>query len=131
MIEGYDSYGRKLYMTRQQWRDNVLLGNLEKARGNPEQLYDLLLGALTDGFAADLVSYAEELHRVDSVPERGATILAIVYMQSGRLDDAERVLKSFLARYALRAEDLTAAGTFYGTALARVDGTCRRTCSRR
>jgi tetratricopeptide (TPR) repeat protein len=99
LIQVYDSYGRKLYITREQWRDNVLLGNLEQAGGNPEQLYGLLVGALNDGFAADVVPYAEQLQRVDPIPARGATILGIVYMENNRLDDAERVLKDFLLAY--------------------------------
>jgi len=96
LIQVYDSYGRKLYITREQWRDHVLLGNLEKAHDNPEQLYGLLVGALRDGFAADVISFAEQLQRVDSIPSRGATILGIVYMENSRLEDAERVLKDYL-----------------------------------
>ncbi len=66
MIRVYDSYGRELFMTRQEWRDKVLLGNLERNKGNPTELYRLLVGALHDGFAADVVPYAELFYRADN-----------------------------------------------------------------
>ncbi|MGH8489424.1 MAG: tetratricopeptide repeat protein [Gammaproteobacteria bacterium] len=99
MIRVYDGYGRELFITKQQWKDNVLLGNLETARNNPEQLYGMLVGALHDGFAADIIPYAEHLWRTDPIPSRGAAILGIVYMDVNRLDDAERVLSDFIAAH--------------------------------
>jgi len=99
MIKVFDEYGREVFITREQWRENVLLGNLENKRNNPDELYGMLVGALEDGFAADIVSYAEHLQRTDPNPDRGSAILGIVYMQSGRLDDAQRVLEGYTARY--------------------------------
>jgi tetratricopeptide (TPR) repeat protein len=99
MIRVYDGYGRELFITKQQWKDNVLLGNLETARDNPEQLYGMLVSALHDGFAADIIPYAEHLWRTDPIPSRGAAILGIVYMDVNRLDDAERVLNDFIAAH--------------------------------
>ena len=74
MIRVFDEYGREMFLTKQQWKA-TLLGNLDKARNDPDQLYALLVGALEDGFGADIVSYAEQLHRTDPVFARGATIL--------------------------------------------------------
>lgn len=99
MVKVYDGYGREMFITKEQWRDNVLLGNLEEKRDDPDQLYGMLVGALQDGFAADVVPYAEHLHRTDHVLSRGATILGIVYMENDRLDDAERTLQGFLSKH--------------------------------
>lgn len=99
MIRVYDGYGREMFITRQQWRDNVLLGNLEKVKADPEQLYGMLVSALQDGFAVDIVPYAEHLWRTDLIPSRGATILGIVYMEVNRLDDAQRVLEGVIAAH--------------------------------
>lgn len=99
MIKVFDEYGREIFITREQWRENVLIGNLENKRNNPDELYSMLIGALEDDFAADVVSYAEHLQRIDHIPARGTTILGIVYMQSGRLDDAQRVLEEYITRY--------------------------------
>jgi len=99
MIKVFDEYGREVFISRQQWRDNVLLGNLENHRDNPDELYGMLIGALEDGFASDVVSYAEHFKRIDPIPSRGATILGIVYMESDRLDDAQRVFDAYTAQY--------------------------------
>ena len=98
MIRTYDEYGREMFISKQQWRDNVLLGNLENNRNNPDELYSMIVGALEDGFAADVVGHAERLKNIDPIPTRGATILGIVYMEVGRLDDAQRVFEEFTAR---------------------------------
>jgi tetratricopeptide (TPR) repeat protein len=97
MIKVYDGYGREMFITKQQWKDNVLLDNLEQKRDDPDELYGMLVGALEDGFAADIVPYAEHLWRTDPVPSRGTTILGIIYMENNRLDDAERIFRDFLS----------------------------------
>ena len=99
MIRVYDEYGREMFVTKQQWKDDVLLVNLEKAKGDPERLYGMLVGAMRDGFVADIVPYAEHLWRTDPVSSRGAAVLGIVYMQVNRLDDAQRVLEGFIAAH--------------------------------
>ncbi|SFH55536.1 tetratricopeptide repeat protein [Planctomicrobium piriforme] len=99
MIKVYDEFGREMFITRQQWRDNVLLGDLEKKRDDPDHLYGMIAGALEDGFASDVIPYAEHLHRIDSNSPRSATILGVVYMENNRLDDAERILSDFLSKH--------------------------------
>jgi len=96
LIKFYDSYGRELYITRQEWRDKVLRDNLEKAKNDPDRLYDLIVSALDDGFAADVVKYAEILQIIDPHADRGAVTLGVVYLKVGRLNDAERTLTSYL-----------------------------------
>jgi hypothetical protein len=49
LIRVFDSYGRELFMTRQHWRDGVLLGSLKKARNKPDELYNLIVSALKEG----------------------------------------------------------------------------------
>lgn len=78
MICVFDGYGREIYIPRRQWRDKVLLVNLKKYRNNPDELYYMLVGALQDGFAAEIIPFAEHLYRIDSIPSRAAIILAIV-----------------------------------------------------
>lgn len=99
VIKVRDEYGRELQITKEQWRDNVLLGNLDKARNDPDQLYGMLSAALEDGFAQDIIPYAEHLHRTDPTPSRGAVLLGVVYMEVGRLADAQRVLEQFLSAH--------------------------------
>jgi len=118
LIRVFDGYGREMFITKQQWKDDVLLGNLRKAKTDPEQLHAMLAGALQDGFAADIVPYAEHLWRTDPVPSRGATILGIVYMEVNRLDDAQRVLSQL---YAQKRHDWQQTLSFWDTELAKAD----------
>lgn len=93
LIRVFDKYGREMFITREEWRDNILKGNIEKAWDNPDELYSLIFQSLHDEFVQEVVEASEQLHRIDPVPSRGATVLGIVYMKTGRLDDAEQVLK--------------------------------------
>ena len=99
MIRVFDKYGREMFITKQQWRDNVLLGSMEQQKDKPEQLANMLIGAVQDGFAGDVIGFAELLHRSDPDASRGATILGIVYMEASRLDDARRVLEEFVRKH--------------------------------
>lgn len=107
LIHVYDAYGRELAITKQEWRDKILLDSLESARHDPERLHQMIVAALADGFAEDVLPYAEHLHRTDTIFSRGATLLAVVYMQLNRLDDAERVLQQYLRLHGEDAYVLT------------------------
>jgi tetratricopeptide (TPR) repeat protein len=95
-IKVYDKYGREFFITRQEWKDKILIGNLEKVKTNPDELYNALVAALQDDFFEDVIKYAEILHKIDPIKSRGAIILGIVYMKCNRLNDAEQVLTDFL-----------------------------------
>jgi tetratricopeptide (TPR) repeat protein len=99
MIRVFDAYGRELFITREQWRDNVLLGNLEKAKGNPDELAALIVGALRDGFAKDVLPYAEHLQGSDPASARGATLLGVAYLAAGQAAAAERVLRGHVTQH--------------------------------
>jgi len=98
LVKVYDAYGRELMIPKQEWLDKVLLGNLENARDDPQQLHGLLITALNDGFAKHVVKYAERLHENDPDAARSTIVLGVVYMECGRLDDAERVFKKHLRK---------------------------------
>jgi tetratricopeptide (TPR) repeat protein len=99
MIRVHDAYGRELFITRNQWRDSVLLGNIEKAWNNPDELYHLIISALTDGFRSDVVKAAEQLYKIDLNPVRGACIWGIVLNEEGRLDEAEAIFQRHMAKH--------------------------------
>lgn len=99
LIRVHDAYGREMFITRQQWRDNVLLGNLQKVWDKPDDLYQMILSALNDGFRADVLDAARHLHQIDPDHERGACLWGIVLLEEGRLDLAETVFKNFIAQY--------------------------------
>ncbi len=93
MIKVYDEYDREIYINKNDWLDSVLIGNLEKNRDNPDELYNLIVSALNDGFEAHIQDASARLFEIDPVKERGACIFAIVLMKNKDLDQAEKILK--------------------------------------
>lgn len=97
MMRVFDKFGRELFITRDQWRTNVLPGSIQSNWNQPDPLYGVILGALNDGFRAEVVDAARQLYTIDTDPLRGACIWGIVLMEEGRLDEAERVFREFLS----------------------------------
>ena len=99
MIRVHDAYGRELFITREQWRDSVLLGNIEKMWNKPDELYGMILSALNDGFRSDVVHAARHLYNIDPDRVRAACVWGIVLNEEGRLNEAETVFKEHIAKH--------------------------------
>lgn len=99
LITVYDKLGREMKITREQWRDSVLIGHIEKNWDDPEGLYSALLMALQDGFVSDVLDAAKRLYEIDGNKERGGCMYAIVLMKNGMLAEAETALKQALADF--------------------------------
>lgn len=97
MIRVHDEYGREIHIGKADWLDSVLVGNLEKNRDNPNELYNLIVSALNDGFEAHIQDASARLFEIDPVKERGACIHAIVLMKNKCLDQAEKILKETIS----------------------------------
>lgn len=99
MIKVFDAYGREMFITRQEWRTNVLAGTIQKNWNNPDQLYSIIVGSLNDGFRSDVVVAAEHLYEIDPQRLRSAGIWGIILMEEGRLNEAEKVFRCFTEKY--------------------------------
>jgi tetratricopeptide (TPR) repeat protein len=99
LIRVFDAYGREMFITRKVWRDSVLLGNLKKAWNQPDELYNMIVGALNDGFRPDVIDAAKHLYEIDPNPMRGACVWGIVLMEEGRIDEAEHVFRDHTTRH--------------------------------
>ncbi|MFZ5496732.1 MAG: hypothetical protein ACOZE5_15540 [Verrucomicrobiota bacterium] len=99
MIRVHDAYGREMFITKQAWRDSVLLGHIKKVWNEPDALYSTIVQSLQDGFGSDMVKPAERLAEIDPSAERGAVVLAIVYREQKRLADSEKVLSRHIERH--------------------------------
>lgn len=93
LVRVYDGYGREMFITKQVWRDSVLVGHIKKVWDDPNALYSTIVQALQDGFGADMIGPAERLASIDSDAERSAVVLSIVYREQKRLDDSEKVIR--------------------------------------
>lgn len=92
LITAYDVHGREIRITRADWRDRMLLPQLEAKWNDPEALYGLIVNALNDEFIAEVEPASRRLLDTDPIIERSHVIRAIVLMKLGSLDEAERIL---------------------------------------
>jgi len=99
LIRVYDGYGREMFVSKEEWRKNVLPGAIESNWNKPDELYGVIFGALNDGFLSDVVGAAEQLYKIDPDHVRGACVWGIVLKDEGRLDEAEKVFRDFISRH--------------------------------
>lgn len=99
VIKVFDNYGREMMVPRAEWRDKVLMSNLQEAWNDPDQLGPMIVQALRDQFYSEVIGAAEQVQRIDPNPARGAVLLGLVYQKNGRLHDAEEVLNTCLERH--------------------------------
>lgn len=99
MVKVWDNYGRMMEIPREEWRTKVLPGNFKQHWNNADGLANLIISSLHDGFIADSLDAARQLHRIDPQPHRGATLLGVIFLQLKRFEEAERVLSDALRRH--------------------------------
>jgi tetratricopeptide (TPR) repeat protein len=100
LIRVFDSYGREIFITREDWKEKVLNGAIKKDWDNSERLSSLIIQSLRDKFFEEMIEPAEHLHEIDPEKERSAILLGVVYLNVKRLDDAERVLTDHIRSHA-------------------------------
>jgi tetratricopeptide (TPR) repeat protein len=99
LIRVYDNFGRKVEIGRESWRKDVLLPSLQANRNDPDALYDLIVAALNDDFAADVVESARLLADGSVQPQRGALVLGLALLQLKDFAGAREVLERAIARH--------------------------------
>jgi tetratricopeptide (TPR) repeat protein len=99
LMRVYDQFGRAVSIGRESWRTEVLLPNLAANRDKPGALYGLVVAALNDGFAADVLESARVLAANDAQPPRGAAVLGAVLLQLGDFTAAREVLERALVKH--------------------------------
>lgn len=77
---------------------NVLPGTLKSNWNDPDQLCEIIINSLNDGFISDVEKAAEGLYQLNASSSRNVCVYAIVLLKNNRIDDAERVLKSFFEK---------------------------------
>lgn len=97
-IAGFDVYGREIKVERGEWRDKVLLPNVEQNWNEPGALYGLIVSGLENGFAAELMPAAARLVEIDDYHERCHVMHGIVLLKNGQLDAAEATLRTGIAK---------------------------------
>ena len=106
-ITAYDVHGQQIQISRAAWREQMLLPQLQAHWQQPDALYSLIVDALNDGFVADVEPASAQLLTIDPNLERGHVIRAVVLMELGALDEAERVLRAAISEIGQSATLLT------------------------
>jgi tetratricopeptide (TPR) repeat protein len=97
-IRVFDKFGRELLIERCEWL-KLMHDNLRKHWNEPDPLAAHIIQALQDGFDAEVEEAAKQLHAIDTEPSRGATLLAVVYLQTKRPEKAEKLLVAHLKKH--------------------------------
>ncbi|MBN1774988.1 MAG: hypothetical protein JW817_00830 [Clostridiales bacterium] len=106
-IEAYDEFGRKILISRKDWVQSVLLGLLEKDWNDPNALYQDIVQAVIDEFIEEIIAAAEHLKMIDPTAERSHALLAIVYMKTNNLYNAEKILNEYIEKHGKTGTILT------------------------
>ncbi len=97
-LDATDTFGRRVRLPRDEYRDRVL-PELVKAHGNdPAQLASVIMQALQQGFAKDLVQAANLLVAIDQEPERALSVRWVVQRDAGDLEAADCSLEELLGK---------------------------------
>ena len=99
VVRVYDQFGRKVEIGREAWRRDVLLPSLAANRDKPDTLHELIVGALNDDFAADVLEAARHLQEHDPQPPRGAALLGAVLLQLQDFSGARDILERAITRH--------------------------------
>jgi tetratricopeptide (TPR) repeat protein len=99
LIRVFDKYGQEFFISKEEWRTQVLPGAIRSQWNNPDELYGTIVSALNDGFGDDVLPAAEQLYRLEPDASRAACVYGIVLTENKQLDEAERVFRSFLYKH--------------------------------
>lgn len=95
----WDNYGRIMEISREDWRTKVLPGNFRNAWNKPDELANLINAALNDGFIADSLEPARQLHRIDPQPKRGTLYLAVILLQLKQFAEVEKIIGETIQKH--------------------------------
>jgi len=107
MITVYDKFGRTLLVPKQEWRQNVLPGQIEEAWNDPAALYQAIVMALNDGFYIEVLAASERLLQIDDDQERSHVVRGIVLMKTGDLDGSKKILTKYIDEHGATGTVLT------------------------
>jgi tetratricopeptide (TPR) repeat protein len=96
-IHFYDKSGKELYTTKSEWLQKILLPALKSNYSDPDELYNLVVGALQDGFEEFLLDASSVLYKNDKNRERAGCVYAIVLMKNEKLLQAKEILEETIS----------------------------------
>ncbi|MEN6625399.1 MAG: hypothetical protein ABFD69_04120 [Candidatus Sumerlaeia bacterium] len=112
MITFHDGYGRPIGIRRDVWRDQILPKDIKDHWNDPDQLAGAISISIQHNIFKEVLGAAQRLARIDTSPERGAVLLAIVYANLKKLKEAERALTDYIRVHGESSEVLAKLAKF-------------------
>lgn len=98
-IDAVDAQGQRVRIPREEYASKVLPDLLKANDSNPDQLTGVIMQAVRDGFAEQVIPAANRLTVIDKDNiERALTVLAVVQRDCNELELAESTLNELLQR---------------------------------
>jgi len=107
MIVCYDEDGNERLISVKDWREQVLPDQLKANFDNPDNLYNLIVVSLQDGFYQEILEATEVLLNIDPDKARSYNARGILLMKVEDLDGAEQVLKNYINEFGATGVILT------------------------
>jgi tetratricopeptide (TPR) repeat protein len=95
-ISVVDGDGRESFILRDTWRRRVLPSAIRSSWNDPDELYSVIVGALDEGFFAEVADAAQHLYEVEGERARATCAWGIALTKAGRLEEAEKVFRQYL-----------------------------------
>ena len=96
-VSVYAAGGREVFLDRNQWRTNILPANIEQYKDDADELCQIILTAMRDGFFEDILQGVRRLHCIDPLPSRSGALLAITFIETGAFREAITVIDEVIA----------------------------------
>jgi tetratricopeptide (TPR) repeat protein len=91
--------GREVRIPRKRFAEQFLPGQIAKAWDNPDMLYAVIAHALSEGFPEVVADAAQRLVTIDQNAERATAVQGIVWIQLGKVEQAEQLFQTFMERH--------------------------------
>lgn len=98
MIFLYDQNGNQFQLAKSEYKKNVLPEKFEAVKNNSDELYNLIILTLQDGFFEESLPFANRLFQIEPNSERSTTVLGIALMKNKRLDEAQELFENYLRK---------------------------------
>ena len=97
LITVFTQEGHPLKISREQFRKDILPKQIEEIKSNSEELYKLIVTAVNDNMAEDVLEASKYLYENDDIKERAVIGYGLVLTTLKKYDEAEAVFSSFLS----------------------------------
>ncbi len=98
-IKCFDSYGREMLITKEDWIKKILPGQIKKEWNNPQGLYNVIYQAFNDEIYYEVLKSCVQLVSIDDNIERSTTMLGICYLKLNKLKKTKNIYEDYIKKY--------------------------------